>query len=119
MSGSFNIIILLAAVLLIVLAQLRLSHTRSRWPGLILPALGLLLAIAILISRYITGYSFPANAIGGADGPTSIFIAANDTPPCAAIAPGILTAILVLLYLLQRRRMKKQHDMDKTRIQDL
>lgn len=97
---NFFIFVILPAALLIWL-QVFLSRAASRWPGLILPALHLLLAIVISVgnvaytsnidtkafveqvyeSSYVEGEAgepeidgASIGTIGGSDGPTSIFV---------------------------------------------
>lgn len=114
-----GIIASIAAFVGVFWLQVHLSRAEKRWPGLILPLLGVLLIVTILLSHAISIHSFPATAIGGADGPTSIFVSAHTVPWNAIALFGVYTSGLLLLYLAERNRKKRNRDMDKSRIQDL
>lgn len=112
------LIIFIVFAVLIFLLQRHLSRAKSRWPGLILPLLSLLLTMAICLTS-MTGFSTPARAIGGANGPTSIYVTSQQIPLRTTIVHIIPTAALLIVYFIQRKRGRHNRDMDKSRIQDL
>ena len=114
-----GIIILIILFVLVFLLQLRLSRMASRWPGLVLPTLGILLIGAVSITNVVSAYNFPSSAIGGADGPTSLYVSASGVPWNTIALLGVYTGGLLLLYLAERKRIRQNRDMDKSRIQDL
>ena len=133
---------------LLILLQIWLSGRESRLPGLVLPVLHIVLAIFVVVS--FSAYSFvddvaittvvtetdgvidstdkssdpsmSVGIIGGADGPTSVFVAGSVDP--LAMTPlflllNIPTALHLAIYFIQRRRHSRRSAIDKTRIQDL
>ena len=114
-----GIIIFIILFVLVFLLQLRLSRMANRWPGLILPILGILLICAVSVTNVVSAYTFPSSAIGGADGPTSVYVSAQSTPWNTLALLGVYTGGLLLLYFAERKRVRRNQDMDKSRIQDL
>lgn len=158
-----NLIIVIGVpTVLLILLQIWLSKRESRIPGLILPALHLLLSIVVMLSlaaysvtgglsatSVITdsGYetiieqededdvlvleeeieatpdeSHSVGIIGGADGPTAIFVTGSSN--ILSLLPlflllNIPTAIHLLIYFIQRCKRSHRKTVDKTRIQDL
>ena len=135
---------------LMCLLQYWLSGRKSRIPGLILPALQVILSIIIILS--FAAYSYDGASysittvayetvedesgnvlsiteaedasvgiIGGADGPTSIFVPGPDTLLMLVMAfavANIPTAIYLAIYSIVRHN-KKHNTVNKTLIQDL
>lgn len=152
----FLLVILPAALLLCL--QVLLSRMQARWPGLILPALHLLLSILIIVanvmfmvnphqvvSRFIDESAVEVDdgdagtddadafvgIIGGADGPTAIFVSSslgnaswNDTAtlPLSALLFGLLnipTLVDLAIYAAFRKKRRGDSAVNKSRIRDL
>ncbi len=140
---------------LLIWLQVRLSRRESRWPGLILPGLSLLLSIVVAAGLVLMMANVRSSVeqtsveqayessdvesdvdepetddasigiIGGADGPTAIFVSGPDFPSSALmlfpifLLLNIPTAIELAIYAAFRRKRRKRADVDKSRIQDL
>lgn len=100
-------LITLAVLVGIVFLQIFLSKQKSRWPGLILPAIS-----------FCIGLLFPLNMVMPPEGVTGSFIVEMIA---AFLLANIPTIILILLYFWPRLREKKRHkkQLEKMNIQDL
>lgn len=94
------------------LSRLQLRRSRQlRWGGIILLLLSLLPLLLTALPFLVESLSLPANAIGGADGPTSVFIVTRGYHPNWTM-PILLFALLAIpgLWLLRKgRQPKKDH----------
>ncbi len=87
-----------------VLLQMYLSRKPSRWPGLVLPWLALLISLI-----------YPLNMV--ATGQDAGMLAAQMTIVC--LIANIPTIILLTVYLAARRSVKRMSEYEKMRAQDL
>ena len=87
-----------------VLLEMYLSRKPSRWPGLVLPGLALLLSLI---------YPLSMAALGQDAG----MLAAQMIIVC--LIANIPTIILLRVYLVARRSVKRMSEYEKMRAQDL
>ena len=92
-----NLLILLLVIICVILLQIFLSRTESKWPGLVLPVLSFVCSLII-----------PLN-----------MIVANGVVLLAWIIVNIPTVLLLLLYFICREKYRKKNQMEKMKIQDL
>lgn len=92
-----NLLILLLVIICVILLQIFLSRTESKWPGLVLPVLSFVCSLII-----------PLN-----------MIVANGVVLLAWIIVNIPTVILLLVYFICREKYRKKNQMEKMKIQDL
>ena len=92
-----NLLILLLVLVCVVLLQIFLSRTESKWPGLVLPVLCFVCSLIV-----------PLNAI-----------VANAVIIYAWLIVNIPTIILLLVYFVCRQQYKKKNQIEKMQIQDL
>ena len=126
-TGSLVFLLILVAALVIAFAgliylQIRLSKAASRWPGLILPACTLIVAMAATIANVLLN----AQAVC-----TVTDMGRNCAQTPGSLAATILAAGLVFLvwniptltfggiYLYQRDRIRLRAELDRMRAQDL
>ena len=94
----FQLFLLIGAVLL----QRYLSKRESRWPGLVLPGMTSLYALAMALSATVSDGGFPW-------GPAlAAFLLCN-----------IPTVILLTIYALCREKLRKRNELEKMNIHDL
>ena len=152
----FLLVILPAALLLCL--QVILSRMQARWPGLILPAMHLLLSILIIVANVMfmvnpqqvvskfadesvvevdDGDAEAGNVdasvgiIGGADGPTAVFVSSSlgdaswsdaATLPLSALLFGLMnipTLVDLAIYAAFRKKRRGDSAVNKSRIRDL
>ena len=94
----FQLFLLIGAVLL----QRYLSKRESRWPGLVLPGMTSLYALAMALSATVSDGGFPG------DRPWP--------PSCCATSPPW---ILLTIYALCREKLRKRNELEKMNIHDL
>ena len=92
-----NLLILLLVIICVILLQIFLSRTESKWPGLVLPVLSFVCSLII-----------PLN-----------MIVANGVVLLAWLIVNIPTVILLLVYFICREKYRKKNQMEKMKIQDL
>ena len=92
-----NLLILLLVIICVILLQIFLSRTESKWPGLVLPVLSFVCSLII-----------PLN-----------MIVANGVVLLAWIIVNIPTVLLLLVYFVCREKYRKKNQMEKMKIQDL
>lgn len=92
-----NLLILLLVIICVILLQIFLSRTESKWPGLVLPVLSFVCSLII-----------PLN-----------MIVANGVVLLAWIIVNIPTVLLLLVYFICREKYRKKNQMEKMKIQDL
>ena len=92
-----NLLILLLVIICVILLQIFLSRTESKWPGLVLPVLSFVCSLII-----------PLN-----------MIVANGVVLLAWIIVNIPTVILLLVYFICREKYRKKNQMEKMKILDL
>ncbi|HOQ02020.1 MAG TPA: hypothetical protein PK604_14645 [Acetivibrio clariflavus] len=98
-------LIILAFIVGVVLLQIFLSKTESRWPGLVLPI------IAFLFSFFL-----PLNMMIPADGVTASFYVQM---AMLWLFGNIPTIILLAIYFVCREKYRRKKQLDKMNIQDL
>ena len=152
----FLLVILPAALLLCL--QVILSRRPARWPGLVLPALHLLLSIVIIVANVLfmvnpgqeissstdesvvevddgdaeaSNVDASVGIIGGADGPTAIFVSSSlgdaswngtATLPLVTLLFGLLnipTLVELAIYAAFRNKRRSDNAVNKSRIRDL
>lgn len=152
----FLLVILPAALLLCL--QVILSRRPARWPGLVLPALHLLLSIVIIVANVLfmvnpgqeissftdesvvevddgdaeaSNVDASVGIIGGADGPTAIFVSSSlggaswngtATLPLVTLLFGLLnipTLVELAIYAAFRSKRRSDNAVNKSRIRDL
>ena len=99
------LLFLLAVLVGATLLQIFLSRRKSRWPGLVLPALTFLYSLLSIFSM-----AAPPEA-------TALSIAS--TLVMTLILSNIPTLILLAIYFVCRERQKRNRQLDKMNIQDL
>ena len=92
-----NLLILLLIFVCVVILQIVLSRTKSKIPGLVLPALCFLFSLIV-----------PLN-----------MIVANSAAVLFWLIVNIPTIILLLVYFVCRQQYKKKNQIEKMKIQDL
>ena len=92
-----NLLILLLVIICVILLQIFLSRTESKWPGLVLPVLSFVCSLII-----------PLN-----------MIVANGVVLLAWIIVNIPTVLLLLVYFVCREKYRKKNQMEKMKILDL
>lgn len=101
----FLVVALIVFVVLIVggiLLQIFLSRRRSKWPGLVLPLLTFLYALALMLNVTSADGAFPWGALLAA------FLLGN-----------IPTLVLLAIYWAVRERFRVKDQIDKMNIDDL
>ncbi|AEV67422.1 hypothetical protein [Acetivibrio clariflavus] len=98
-------LIILAFIVGVVLLQIFLSKTESRWPGLVLPI------IAFLFSFFL-----PLNMMIPDDGATASFYVQMAMLWLFGNIPAI---ILLAIYFVCREKYRRKKQLDKMIIQDL
>ncbi len=92
-----RLLIIALIVICVVILQVVLSRTKSKIPGLVLPALCFLFSLIV-----------PLN-----------MIAANSAAVLFWLIVNIPTIILLLVYFVCRQQYKKKNQIEKMKIQDL
>jgi nicotinamide riboside transporter PnuC len=92
-----RLLIIALIVICVVILQIVLSRTKSKIPGLVLPALCFLFSLIV-----------PLN-----------MIAANSAAMLFWLIVNIPTIILLLVYFVCRQQYKKKNQIEKMKIQDL
>lgn len=106
MALSFNTIILLLIVSLIIYLQIYFSKMESKWMGLILPGLTLIYSIIVVLNI--------------AEPPVDISISKRIAMVLAAfLTSNIPTIILLAIYAASRQKLKRKSEIDKMNIKDL
>ena len=97
---TFMLLFLWVAPLIL---EVFLARTRSKIPGLILPGLSFIVSLIGVLNIAAVGQSIMQNILFDDD----------------LLMGNIMTVILLVIYFLCRRRMYRQHQLDKMNIQDL
>ena len=92
-----RVIFQMIMIICVVILQIVLSRTKSKIPGLVLPALCFLFSLIV-----------PLN-----------MIAANSAAVLFWLIVNIPTIILLLVYFVCRQQYKKKNQIEKMKIQDL
>ncbi len=92
-----NVLIVLLVIICVILLQIFLSRTESKWPGLVLPILCFVCSLIV-----------PLN-----------MIVANSVALIFWLITNIPTVILLLVYFICREKYRKKSQLEKMRIQDL
>ena len=92
-----NVLIVLLVIICVILLQIFLSRTESKWPGLVLPILCFVCSLIV-----------PLN-----------MIVANSAALIFWLITNIPTVILLLVYCICREKYWKKSQLEKMRIQDL
>ena len=92
-----RLLIIALIVICVVILQIVLSRTKSKIPGLVLPALCFLFSLIV-----------PLN-----------MIVANSAAVLFWLIVNIQTIILLLVYFVCRQQYKKKNQIEKMKIQDL
>ena len=92
-----NVLIVLLVIICVILLQIFLSRTESKWPGLVLPTLCFVCSLIV-----------PLN-----------MIVANSAALIFWLITNIPTVILLLVYFICREKYRKKSQLEKMRIQDL
>ncbi|MCQ2425456.1 MAG: hypothetical protein MJ070_04870 [Lachnospiraceae bacterium] len=103
---NVKVIIALAVIACIVCFQVFLSKRRAKWPGLVLPAISFPCATLFILANFMVpedGVSF---------GLVLEMIA-------AVLLANIPTAILLIIYAICRKKMRRSDQLKKMEIQDL
>lgn len=106
MGFSLNTIILLLIVSLIIYLQIYFSKMKSRWIGLILPGISLIVSIIMVLN-----IAEPSANISTAQRIAMVL--------SAFITSNIPTIILFAIYSVVRQKIKRQSEIDKMNIKDL
>lgn len=106
MGFSLNTIILLLIVSLIIYLQIYFSKMKSRWMGLILPGISLIISIIMVLN-----IAEPSENISTAQRIAMVL--------SAFITSNIPTIILLAIYTVVRQKLKRKSEIDKMNIKDL
>lgn len=106
MAFSLNTIILLLIVSLIIYLQIYFSKMESKWIGLILPGISLIISIIMVLNIV-----EPSANISTAQRIVMVL--------SAFITSNIPTIILLAIYAVVRQKLKRQSEIDKMNIKDL
>ena len=106
MGFSLNTIILLLIVSLIIYLQIYFSKMESKWMGLILPGISLIISIIMVLN-----IAEPSANISTAQRIVMVL--------SAFITSNIPTIILFAIYAVVRQKLKRQSEIDKMNIKDL
>lgn len=102
---TVNLIIFLAVVIGLLFLEAFLAKLESKWPGLILPGLGLVYSLVVLFNYAAYPGETVMHIIGGLLG---AFFSAN-----------IFTAIFLIVYFIARTRRRERENIDRMNKQDL
>lgn len=106
MAFSLNTIIFLLVCGLVVYLQIYFSKIESRWMGLILPGISLIISIIMVLNI--------------AEPPVSISMTQRIGMVLSAfLTSNIPTIILLAIYSVVRQKLKRQSEIDKMNIKDL
>ena len=106
MAFSLNTIILLLIVSLIIYLQIYFSKMESKWIGLILPGISLIISIIMVLNI--------------AEPPVDISISKRIAMVLSAfLTSNIPTIILLAIYAAARQKLKRKTEIDKMNIKDL
>lgn len=106
MAFSLNTIILLLIVSLIVYLQIYFSKMESKWIGLILPGLTLIISIIMVLNI--------------AEPPVDISISKRIAMVLSVfLTSNIPTIILLAIYAASRQKLKRKSEIEKMNIKDL
>lgn len=86
----------------LVVLQVFLSKRESKWPGLILPLLSLLISLLLVLNVTVHNGEFPWGSI-----------------LASLILGNIPTVILLAIYFASREKFHKRSELDKMNIKDL
>lgn len=106
MAFALNTIILLLIVSLIIYLQIYFSKMESKWMGLILPGLTLIISIIMVLNI--------------AEPPVNISTTERIAMVLSAfLTSNIPTIILLAIYAVVRQNLKRKSEIDKMNIKDL
>ena len=105
MFGLLQIIFTLALVTIGLVLQVFLSRRTAKWPGLILPAIAVVMSLINLLNIHLDPQLSAGVAIGNY---LLAFLTAN-----------IPTAILLVVYFACRKKHSQKTQLEKMNIQDL
>ena len=106
MAFSLNTIILLLIVSLIIYLQIYFSKMESKWIGLILPGISLIISIIMVLN-----IAEPPVNIGTTERIAMVL--------SAFLTSNIPTIILLAIYAAARQKLKRKTEIDKMNIKDL
>lgn len=98
-----NLLIFLIVVVCVILLQIFLSRTESKWPGLVLPVLTFLLSLIL-----------PLNVMATPDIGAALLLML-----VVLLIGNIPTVILLVIYFVCREKFAKKKQMEKMQILDL
>ena len=98
-------VFLIAICIGFIILQIRLSKMDSKWPGLVLPAITLLLSLVAAITV------FARADIGAWNVVLSAFI--------AFLSNNVSTIVLAGIYLYQRDKINRRAELARMNVQDL
>lgn len=134
MNALLSIVILLAIVGGIIFLQIYLSKQPNPWFGLIFPFVSFLISIFILLgiaafstmttTEYQSSTEIEANSFTPSDDNTHVKNVTSTPTDYRFIVftfmiTNIPTLILILIYVIQRRHIKAQNQLERMSIQDL
>ena len=102
--AKVTIVLVFVLALLVggVFLQIFLSKRESKWPGLILPLLSLLISLLLVLNVTVHNGEFPWGPI-----------------LASLILGNIPTVILLAIYFASREKFRKHSELDKMNIKDL
>ena len=98
-------VFLIAICIGFIILQIRLSKMDSKWPGLVLPAITLLLSLVAAITVFARAYGNMWNVV------LSAFI--------AFLSNNVSTIVLAGIYLYQRDKINRRAELARMNVQDL
>ncbi|PLS25891.1 hypothetical protein BLI708_10605 [Bifidobacterium imperatoris] len=102
------LVLLIAACIGFIVLQVKLSKMDSKWPGLVLPAITLLLSIAAAMNVF-AGSAYTGNNLW------NIILVAS----VAFLSENVSTVVLAGIYLYQRDKIKRRAELAHMSVQDL
>lgn len=127
----FNLLIMLLAAVIVILLQIRLSKTESKWPGLLLPLIFFCLSAAAVLGLAGFVYStheqvFADSVVGQVGGSLHHSVLSPSSTKDLLFQSAVIflcanlpTLLLLGIYAAVRDQRKKQSALEKMRIQDL
>ena len=103
---SLGNLLLLVLLVGLIIGQYFLSRMQSRWPGLILPGIILLISIADLLFHLLNTQNLPFSSVFGAAFGNLLL-------------QNIPTLLLLLIYLVVRERARCRRTLNRMNAQDL
>lgn len=104
-------VILIAVYIGFIVLQIRLSKMDSKWPGLVLPSITLLLSLVATITVFVKA----GTDMSGYGGMWNVVLSAI----IAFLSNNVSTIVLAGIYMYQRDRINRRAELARMNVQDL